>query len=123
MAEQFKNNSIAVTSSEQLLYTAPSADANDVSIILSLRVTNIDGASADDVTVTIYQSDGTTKKADIASTMVVSADSSIELAGSSKIVLASGEQVKITGVAASGDLEAFISVLDITVQRFNKYGQ
>jgi len=115
MAEQFKNNSIAVTSSEQLFYTAPSADANDVSIILSLRVTNIDGTSADDVTVTIYASDGTTKKADIASTMVVSADSSIELAGSSKIVLASGEQVKITGVAASGDLEAFISVLDITV--------
>ena len=81
---------------------------------MSLRVTNIDGSNDDDVTVTIYESDGTTKKAAIASTIAVPADTSIELAGSSKIVLKNGEVVKITGVAASGDLEAYLSALEIT---------
>jgi hypothetical protein len=115
MAEAFNTANIAVTSSEQLLYTAPSADAADVAIIISLRVTNIDGAADDTVTCTIYQSDGTTKKAEIAHTMTVPADSSLELAGTSKLVLESGEQIKITGAAASGDLEAYLSALEITV--------
>lgn len=113
MAETFNTADIAVTSSEQLLYTAPAA-TNDVAIIISLRVTNIDGTADDTVTCTIYESDGTTKKAEIAHTMTVPADSSLELAGTSKIVLLAGEQVKITGGAASGDLEAYLSALEIT---------
>lgn len=114
MAETFNNANKAVTSSEQTLYTAPNAASTDRAIVLSLRVTNIDGSNDDDVTVTIYESDGTTKKAAIASTIAVPADTSIELAGSSKIVLKNGEVVKITGVAASGDLEAYLSALEIT---------
>jgi len=113
MAETFNTADIAVTNSEQLLYTAPAA-TGDVAIIISLRVTNIDGAADDTVTCTIYESDGTTKKAEIAHTMTVPADSSLELAGTSKIVLLEGEQVKITGAAASGDLEAYLSALEIT---------
>lgn len=113
MAETFNTADLAVTSSETLLYTAPNS-AGDVAIIISLRVTNIDGVSDDVVTCTIYESDGTTKKAEIAHTITVPADSSLELAGTSKIVLLQGEQIKITGGAASGDLEAYLSALEIT---------
>jgi len=113
MAETFNTSSIAITSSEQTLYTAPSS-AGDVAICLSLRVTNIDGTNDDQVTCTIYQSDGTTKKAEIAHTITVPADSSLELAGISKIVLEQSEVIKIQGVSASGDLEAYLSVLEIT---------
>ena len=45
--------------------------------------------------------------------MTVPADSSIELAGTSKIVLETGDILKLQANAAS-DLEAFISVLQIT---------
>ena len=46
--------------------------------------------------------------------MTVPADSSLELAGTSKIVLQAGDKIDLTGGAASGDLEAFVSVLEIT---------
>lgn len=115
MAEAFNTADLAVTSSETLLYTAPNNAAGDRAIVLSLRVTNIDGVNDDDVTVTVYESDGATKKAEIAHTITVPAKSSLEVAGQSKIVLLNGEQIKIQGVAASGDLEAYLSALEITV--------
>ncbi len=46
--------------------------------------------------------------------MTVPADASLELAGTSKIVLEAGDDIELTGGAASGDLEAFISVLEIS---------
>ena len=113
MANTFNSASQAVTSSETLVYTAPSSSGN-IAIVLSLRITNIDGTADDDITANIYESDGTTKKAAIAHTMTVPADSSLELAGTSKIVLEAGEQIKLQGAAASGDLEAYVSVLEIT---------
>lgn len=113
MAETFNTADIAVTNSEQTLYTAPNSSGN-VSIIMSLRVTNIDGTNDDTVTVTLYESGGSTKKAEIAHTMTVPADSSLELAGQSKIVLKQGEVCKITGGASSGDLEAYLSCVEIT---------
>lgn len=114
MAEAFEAASLAITSSEQTLYTAPNNAATDRAIILSLRVTNIDGSNDDTVTCTIYQSNGSTKKSEIAHTMNVPADSSLELAGTSKLVLENGEIIKIQGAAASGDLEAYLSALEIT---------
>ena len=105
MAETFNTADIDVTSSEQTLYTAPTS-TNAVAIALSLRVTNVDGTND--------ESGGSTKKAKIASTMAVPADTSLELAGSSKIVLEASEVIKITGGNASGDLEAYLSVLEIT---------
>jgi hypothetical protein len=50
----------------------------------------------------------------IAYTMTVPADSSIELAGTSKIVLEAGDYIQLTGGNSSGDLEAFLSILEIT---------
>ena len=46
--------------------------------------------------------------------MTVPADSSLELAGTSKIVLEAGDKIDLTGGASSGDLEAFVSGLEIT---------
>ena len=110
MAETFKNsNGIAVTNSAQDLYAAPSGKT---AVVLSIRVTNIDGSSADTVTVAVTQSDNT-NMAHLASTINVPADSTLELAGESKIVLEATEKLRITGGAASGDLEAIVSVLEI----------
>jgi len=110
MANTFKNAYLDVTSSAQDLYTAP---ASTTSIVLTLRVTNVDGTASDDVTVEIVDSD-TTTKAFIASTLAVPADSSVEIAGTSKIVLEAGDKIQVTGAAASGDLEVFASILEIT---------
>tara|TARA_R100000315_G_C5219908_1_gene132017 strand:- start:519 stop:857 length:339 start_codon:yes stop_codon:yes gene_type:complete len=110
MAETFKNNNgLAVTNSAQDLYACPSGKT---AIVLSCRITNIDGSSADTVTVAVTQSDNT-NMAHIASTMSVPADTSLELAGESKIILETTEKLRVTGGAASGDLEAFVSVLEI----------
>ena len=46
--------------------------------------------------------------------MAVPADSSLEIAGTSKIVLEAGDKIQVTGAAASGDLEVFASILEIT---------
>ena len=110
MANTFKNAYLDVTSSAQDLYTAP---GSTTSIVLTLRVTNVDGTNSDDVTVEVVDSD-TTTKAFIASTMAVPADSSLEIAGTSKIVLEAGDKIQVTGAAASGDLEVFASILEIT---------
>lgn len=110
MAETFKNsNGLAVTNSEQDLYAAPSGKT---AVVLSIRVTNIDGTNSDTVTVKVTQSDNT-NMSHIAKTIAVPADSSLELAGTSKIVLEATEKLRITGGAASGDLEAYVSVLEI----------
>ena len=109
MAETFKNAYLDVTSSAQTVYTAP---ASTTSIVISLRVTNVDGTADDTITADVI--DGTSGNSRIANTMSVPADTSLELAGSSKIVLETGDKIDLTGGAASGDLEAFVSILEIT---------
>jgi len=109
MAETFKNAYLDVTSSAQTVYTAP---ASTTSIVISLRITNVDGAADDTITADVI--DGTSGNSRIANTMSVPADTSLELAGTSKIVLETGDKIDLTGGAASGDLEAFVSILEIT---------
>ena len=109
MAETFKNAYLDVTNSAQTVYTAP---ADTTSIVISLRVTNVDGTADDTITADVI--DGTSGNSRIANTMSVPADTSLELAGSSKIVLETGDKIDLTGGAASGDLEAFVSILEIT---------
>ena len=108
MAETFKNAYLDVTSSAQTVYTAP---ASTTSIVISLRITNVDGAADDTITADVI--DGTSGNSRIANTMSVPADTSLELAGTSKIVLETGDSIELTGGAASGDLEAFVSILEI----------
>ena len=109
MAETFKNAYLDVTSSAQTVYTAPAATT---SIVISLRITNVDGTADDTITADVI--DGTSGNSRIANTMSVPADTSLELAGNSKIVLETGDKIDLTGGAASGDLEAFVSILEIT---------
>tara|TARA_A100001201_G_scaffold126809_1_gene111351 strand:- start:393 stop:722 length:330 start_codon:yes stop_codon:yes gene_type:complete len=109
MAETFKNAYLDVTNSAQTVYTAP---ASTTSIVISLRITNVDGTADDTITADVI--DGTSGNSRIANTMSVPADTSLELAGTSKIVLETGDKIDLTGGAASGDLEAFVSILEIT---------
>ena len=46
--------------------------------------------------------------------MTVNPGASLELAGESKINLENGDMIKLTGGASSGDLEAFLSCVEIT---------
>ena len=109
MANTFKNGYLNVTTSAQAAYTCP---GSTTAIVLTLRVTNVDGSSNDTITANVV--DASSGDAKIAHTMTVPADSSIELAGTSKIVLEAGDKIDLTGGAASGDLEAFVSVLEIS---------
>jgi|TARA_Y100001970_G_C14031610_1_gene748919 hypothetical protein len=107
MANTFKNNYVNLTTSNQDLVPA----ITGTGIVLTLRATNVDGAA--DATVDVEVVDGSSGDAKIASTMTVPADSSIELAGTSKLVLENGD--KVQGLAsATGDIEVFASYLVIT---------
>ena len=110
MANTFKNAYHDVTTSLADAYTAPSS-AGNVAIVLTIRITNVDGAN--DATVDATVTDASSGESYVAYTMTVPADSSIELAGTSKLVLEAGDIIKLKANTAS-DLEAFISVLEIT---------
>lgn len=111
MAETFKNNDgVAVTSTEADLYVCPAATT---AVVISVRVTNVDGVSDDTVNVKVTTS-ADVNMSHLAKEMSVPADTSLELAGTSKIVLEATEKLRIQGAAASGDLEAFVSVLEIS---------
>ena len=110
MAEAFKNAGLNVTNTETDLYACP---ASTEAIVKTIRITNVDGTNADDVTVKVTDS-GNTKIATIASTINVPADSSLEVAGESIIFLEATDKIRVFGAAASGDLEAFISVVEIS---------
>lgn len=109
MAEAYKNAYLDITSSAQTLYTNSSGGSG---IIVTLRVTNVDGATDDTITADII--DATSGNSRIAYTLSVPADTTIELAGTSKLFLENGDSIQLTGGAASGDLEAFASILEIT---------
>jgi hypothetical protein len=109
MAEAFKNAYLDITSSAQTIYTAP---ASTESVVITLRITNVDGAADDTITADVV--DGTSGNARIANTLSVPADTTIELAGTSKIILETGDYIQLTGGAASGDLEAYLGVVEIS---------
>tara|TARA_A100001201_G_scaffold137429_1_gene127312 strand:- start:242 stop:577 length:336 start_codon:yes stop_codon:yes gene_type:complete len=111
MAETYKNARLAITNSEQTLYTNSSGGAG---IIVSLIITNIDGSADDTVTVKV-RDNSASADTEIASTMTVPADSRLDVCGdNTKVFLENGDSVKITGGAASGDLIALASILEIT---------
>ena len=109
MANTFKNAYLDITNSAQTVYTAPSGTT---SIVLALRITNVDGVNNDTITADVI--DASSGNSRIAFTISVPADSTLELAGQSKIVLEAGDKIDLTGGASSGDLEAFASILEIT---------
>jgi len=109
LAETFKNAYLDVTSSAQTIYTNSSGGA---SVVYTLRVTNVDGSVSDTITADVI--DGTSGNSRIAYNMIEPAGTTVELAGQSKINLENGDKIDLTGGAASGDLEAFLSCVEIT---------
>ena len=110
MAEAYKNYGLAITNSETDIYQCPSSTE---AVVISLRITNVDGTADDNITAKVTDSSNT-NIASIAHTMQVPADTSLELAGTSKIILEAQDKIRLTGGASSGDLMGFVSVLEIS---------
>ena len=110
MAETFKSNHVALTTSNQDIIGAIAASTT--AIVLSIRATNVDGTNDATVDVQVVDTGGS-PTAYIAKTMSVPADTSLELAGQSKLVLETGDKIQALASAAS-DIEFFASYLEIT---------
>jgi hypothetical protein len=108
MPNAFKNGYLDVTNSVQTIYTVP---ASTEAVVKSIRITNVNGTTADAITCDIVDSSSGNSR--IASTISVPADSSLELI-EKEIFLEAGDLVKLTGNQSSGYIEALISVLEIT---------
>ena len=109
MAETFKNAYQDITTSDTAVYTCP---GSTTAIVLTLRVSNIDGTNTTFVNSRILDSD-TSTDARIAHQIDVPINTSIELAGTSKLELEAGDKLFLQS-EADNDLEAFVSILEIT---------
>ena len=110
MANVFKNAYHDGTTS--LADLIPALDANHEAIVLMLRATNVDGTNDATVDVRVVDSDGSSDSY-IAKTMSVPADTSLDVLGTSKLVLDAGDKIQVLASAAS-DIEFFASYLEIT---------
>lgn len=110
MANTFYNEVLDVTTTNQDLIAA--ADVTGTGIVLTIRATNVDGTNDATVSVEVVKA-SSGGNAFIASTITVPADSSLEIAGTSKIVLETGDKIQALA-SANGDIEIFCSWLHIT---------
>ena len=85
-------------------------DANHEAIVLMLRATNVDGTNDATVDVRVVKSSSDSY---IAKTMTVPADTSLDVLGTSKLVLEATDKIQVKASAAS-DIEFFASYLEIT---------
>ena len=109
MANVFKNAYHDGTTS--LADLIPALDANHEAIVLMLRATNVDGTN--DATVDVRVVDGSSGDSYIAFEMSVPADTSLDVLGTSKLVLEATDKIQVKASAAS-DIEFFASYLEIT---------
>ena len=109
MANVFKNAYHDGTTS--LADLIPALDANHTAIVLLLRATNVDGTN--DATVDVRVVDGSSGDRYIAKTMSVPADTSLDVLGTSKLVLEATDKIQVLASATS-DIEFFASYLEIT---------
>jgi hypothetical protein len=109
MANVFKNAYHDGTTS--LADLIPALDANHTAIVLLLRATNVDGTN--DATVDVRVVDGSSGDSYIAKTMSVPADTSLDVLGTSKLVLEATDKIQVLASATS-DIEFFASYLEIT---------
>ena len=109
MANVFKNAYHDGTTS--LADLIPALDSNHEAIVLMLRATNVDGTN--DATVDVRVVDGSSGDSYIAYTMTVPADTSLDVLGTSKLVLMATDKIQVKASAAS-DIEFFASYLEIT---------
>ena len=111
MANVFKNAYADGTTS--LADLIPALDANHEAIVLMLRATNVDGTN--DATVDVRVVDGSSGDSYIAFEMSVPADTSLDVLGTSKLVLEATDKIQVKASATS-DIEFFASYLEITDQ-------
>ena len=109
MANVFKNAYADGTTS--LADLIPALDSNHEAIVLMLRATNVDGTN--DATVDVRVVDGASGDSYIAFEMSVPADTSLDVLGTSKLVLEATDKIQVKASAAS-DIEFFASYLEIT---------
>jgi hypothetical protein len=109
MANVFKNAYHDGTTS--LADLIPALDANHTAIVLMLRATNVDGTN--DATVDVRVVDGSSGDSYLAKTMSVPADTSLDVLGTSKLVLEATDKIQVLASATS-DIEFFASYLEIT---------
>ena len=109
MANVFKNAYENGTTSLTDLIGA--LDANHEAIVLMLRATNVDGTN--DATVDVRVVDGSSGDSYLAKTMAVPADTSLDVLGTSKLVLEATDKIQVLASATS-DIEFFASYLEIT---------
>ena len=108
MANVFKNAYHDGTTS--LADLIPALDANHEAIVLMLRATNVDGTNDATVDVRVVKSSSDSY---IAKTMTVPADTSLDVLGTSKLVLMATDKIQVLA-SATGDIEFFASYLEIT---------
>ena len=108
MANVFKNAYHDGTTS--LADLIPALDANHSAIVLMLRATNVDGTNDATVDVRVVKSSSDSY---IAKTMSVPADTSLDVLGTSKLVLMATDKIQVLA-SATGDIEFFASYLEIT---------
>ena len=107
MANTFKNAGVAVGTSATTLYTAPAATTG---IIHAIYISNVDGTNDANVSITVTDtSAGATFH--IMKTVSVPADSTLVI--EKPINLEPTDVLKATASVA-GDIEAFVSVLEMT---------
>ena len=111
MAETFNRASAALTTSFAQVYAAPT-NSGDVSVVLSVLVSNVDTSSATDVSVSIYSGGSAVAGGTLAKEITVPSKASMELIAN-KLILKAGESLHAKASAAS-DLEVTISALEIT---------
>jgi len=111
MANVFKNNVVAGgTSLANVVPASGTVDSNHEIIVLMLRATNIDGTNDATIDVKVTKSGGS---ALIADGITVPAGTSLDVLGTSKLVLMATD--KLEGLAsATSDIEYFVSYLEIT---------
>ena len=107
MANTFKNAGVAVGTTATTLYTCP---ASTDGIIHALYISNIDGTNSADVDVEVSVDGGSTFYY-VGKTLPVPADSTLIL--DKPINLEASDVIRLTA-SATGDLQAFASVLEIT---------
>lgn len=105
-----KSAGIAVTTSATAI-VANGAGSNKVFKVNALYVSNVDGVSNADVTVTFYNADNTTSY-HIAKTVTVPADSTIDVL-TKAIYLEEGDELRLAA-SINGDIEAVASFEEIS---------
>ena len=103
---------VALSSTSQTTLLSNAASSDDVLKVNMIQVANVDGTNDATVDVQVVDTGGS-PTAYIAKTMSVPADTSLELAGQSKLVLETGDKIQALASAAS-DIEIFVSYLEIT---------